>query len=77
MRNADKQSEIFSLQLQIKIKKQIFDDAIRGDKEFSEVKKFTSNGKNWKKSWRLISINLKSSLINSFCIPLKHEKITL
>ena len=39
MRSADKQSEIFSLQLQIKIKKQIFDEAIRGDKEFSEVKK--------------------------------------
>lgn len=39
MRNADHQSEIFSLQLQIKIKKQIFDEAIRNDKEFSEVKK--------------------------------------
>ena len=39
MQNADHQSEIFSLQLQIKIKKQVFDKAIRNDKEFSEVKK--------------------------------------
>jgi hypothetical protein len=35
---ADQQSHIFSLQLQIKIKKQIFDEAIRNDKEFSYVK---------------------------------------
>jgi hypothetical protein len=39
MRNADNDSEVFSLQLQIKIKKQVFDEAIRNDKEFSEVKK--------------------------------------
>lgn len=39
MRNADNNSEVFTLQLQIKIKKQIFDDAIRNDKEFAEVKK--------------------------------------
>jgi hypothetical protein len=39
MKNADSQSEIFSLQLQIKIKKQVFDNAIRNDKEFSEVKR--------------------------------------
>jgi hypothetical protein len=39
MRNADNQPEIFSLQLQIKIKKQVFDEAIRSEKEFSEVKK--------------------------------------
>ena len=32
-------ADIFSLQLQIKIKKQVFHEAITGDKEFSYVKK--------------------------------------
>ena len=36
---AEQQSQIFSLQLQIKIKKQIFDEAICNDKEFALVKK--------------------------------------
>ena len=36
MRNADNQPEIFSLQLQIKIKKQVFDEAIRSEKELEQ-----------------------------------------
>lgn len=39
MRNDDNNSEVLNLQLQIKLKKQIFDQAIRGDKEFAYVKK--------------------------------------
>jgi hypothetical protein len=39
MRDTNNHSLIFTLQLQIKIKKQVFDEAIRNDKEFSEVKK--------------------------------------
>lgn len=39
MRNDDNNSDVLNLQLQIKLKKQIFDQAIRGDKEFAYVKK--------------------------------------
>ena len=39
MRNDDNNSDVLNLQLQIKLKKRIFDQAIRGDKEFAYVKK--------------------------------------
>ena len=39
MTNDDNNSDVLNLQLQIKLKKQIFDQAIRGDKEFAYVKK--------------------------------------
>jgi hypothetical protein len=39
MRDTNNHSLISALQLQIKIEKQVFDEAIRNDKEFSEIKK--------------------------------------